>query len=449
MIENITDKYVEYLLDKIEGDIPQRVYKQAKICLLDYIGVTFAGASRISEEINNYIKYMATSGNAALIGMDKRCGMLEAAFVNGFNAHVMELDDGHQFGMMHLAAPVISAVLAVADAQNVSFERLLKSIIVGYEAAARLAVSIQPEHKKRGYHTAGTCGTIGAAVGAAYVMGLDKEGIKAAISAAGTSAAGILEIQEDGSLLKPYNTGNAAVSGANAALFALTGFCGPDDILGGERGFSNIFANGSDIDKLVGAEDYFEIERVYLKPYAACRHCHSAIEAAVILKTENNIDITEIEEIIIETYKLAVKGHDHTKIKGASSAKLSIPYSVAVAYILKECGPDAFDNDKLIDEDILTLTNKIKVIENDEFSSLSPAMRIAKVTIKDKKGFSYSKRVDYAKGDPKNPMTMSETEAKFNNLMMLANKENVAKKIVALLKEDIKSANIVKLFELL
>ena len=34
----------------------------------------------------------------------------------------------------------------------------------------------------------------------------------------------------------------------------------------------------------------YAIERIYRKPYAACRHCHSAIEAALLLRQEMEDD---------------------------------------------------------------------------------------------------------------------------------------------------------------
>lgn len=426
---NVTEDFLQYLQIKSELPLPERVIAQAKKCLLDYVGVTNAGAFEAEQQMHSYLAHAAGNGGASVIGASRSADVLSAAFANGFHAHVMELDDGHRFGMIHLAAPIISAVLAAAQTENASGDAVLKGIVMGYEAAVRLAISIQPEHKKRGFHTAGTCGTIGAAVGAGFVLGLNSHQMKAAVSAAGASAAGLLEIQENSSELKPYNTGHAAMSGVNAAYIGLSGFAGPDDILGGQRGMANILAAGADKEKLTASQDYYEIERIYLKPYAACRHCHSAIEAAMTLRKETSLLPEEIKKIQVNTYKLAVKGHDHTQILGTASAKLSIPYSVAAAYLLCDCGPDTFSQEKTEDEKILALTGKVKVVESKEFSDLSPAKRIAEVQITDFDGKCYQCRVDYAKGDPENPMSVYEVEDKFRMLMGLSGKADMAEKI--------------------
>lgn len=428
---NVTEQLIKYLFEKSKRSFPENVIEQAKRCLLDYIGVAYAGAAENPEKLRRYTERISAGGDCCILGTGKKADASTAAFVNGFNAHIMELDDGHRFGMIHLAAPITSAVLAAAEKEKADGKLLLKAIVMGYEAAVRLALSIQPEHKKRGFHTAGTCGTVGAAFGTGMILKLDETQMKAALSAAASSAAGLLEIQENGSELKPYNTANAAMTGVNAAYFALTGYCGPEDCLGGPRGTVNVLSAGADIQKMTEHQDYFEIERIYLKPYAACRHCHSAIEAAAELRKEIGIPPEDIASVDVFTYKLAVRGHDHREIQGIPAAKLSIPFCVATAYILQDCGPNVFTKTNLTDPHILSLTDLVSVTENKAFSELSPAKRIAEVHIRDKNNRAYSKRVDFAKGDPENPMSYEDVILKFKSLMKHADESEKSESIIS------------------
>ena len=139
--------------------------------------------------------------------------------------------------MIHIGASVITAVLTVAEKEKIPSENVLRGIVMGYEAAVRCARAIQPGHKMRGYHVSGTCGTIGSAMGVAFACGYDKEQLKSTLACAVSSAAGVLEIQEDASELKPYNIGRAAMDGLFAAQMGGLALPGPDDILGGKRGF--------------------------------------------------------------------------------------------------------------------------------------------------------------------------------------------------------------------
>jgi len=274
---------------------------------------------------------------------------------------------------------------------------------------------MQPSHKNRGFHTAGTCGTIGCAVGVAYALGMNKAQMKRVLTSAAGSAAGMLEIQEQKSEIKPYNVGRAAMDGLAAAYMGLTDYETPDDIFGGERGFFKTFADQFDLEKLIGVQNYFEIERIYVKPYASCRHSHSAVEAAIKLHQE--IDTEEIEEVTIQTYKLGVKGHDHTNIQGIASAKLSTPYAVAAGLLYGRADLSVFEP---LDEKIVALAQKVKVVEDPALTAESPKMRIAVVTVILRDSSEKSCRVDYAKGDPENPMTAEELAEKKRLLLAYA-----------------------------
>lgn len=431
---NITDQFIEYLFDKKQR-ISLDVLEAARKCLIDYLGVTYAGAFASKAALNKYINYVKSEGGIKCIGIPVYCGINTAAFINGYNAHILELDDGHQFGMIHLGAPIISAVIAAAQKENADGIDVLKAIVMGYEAAVRLALAIQPYHKQKGFHTSGTCGTIGAAVGTAVILKLDKQQLKTAVSAAVTSAAGLLAIQEDDSELKPYNTGHAAMSGVNAAYTGLTGLSPPHDVLLGTRGIMMIMAEERNVDKLVADEKYYEIERIYTKPYAACRHCHSAIEAALHMREDIGTDVKAIRSICVYTYKMAIKGHDHTDISTISSAKLSIPFCVAAAYYLGSCGFQTFSEENIRDETIKKLTKKIYVYEKKEYSAASPEKRISELQLVSESGETYTYRVDYAKGDPRNPMNMQEVKEKYLDLMKYAGKAEIADEILAALED--------------
>ena len=401
---NITDCLIEGLLAKSQA-IPAHVAEQAKLCLLDYIGV-LAGGRRYVKEAHSELF------DAFEEGAPYR------ALVNGFCAHVLELDDGHRIGMLHLGAPIISALLAVAEKEKLSTDDFLKGIVIGYEVAIRLACAVQPGNKLKGYHATGTCGTVGAAMGIAAALHFDFEQMKSAFSAATTSAAGLLEMIEGDTELKPYNAGRAAMDGVTAAYIGKARFKAPEDALGGKRGFLKVMTDEPKMEYLTDfSGGKLMIETIYMKPYAACRHCHPSIEAAMHIRSEAGFNINEVESIHVDTYKLAVAGHDHTEIKGVNSAKMSIPYSLAVALCTGKAGLDEFTDKYINDKNIQAITDKVTVSDVDELTVLCPQKRVAEVTVITKNGV-FSKRVDYPKGEPENPLTQQELEDKFRGLAM-------------------------------
>ena len=406
---NITDKFVDYLYGLSVSCIREDAVEQARLCLLDYKGVTGAGAKMLEKQGVSFLSSVfKQGGEVSVIGFRQKTTLHNAAFLNAMSAHIAELDDGHRAGQIHLGASIISTLLPVAEVEELSEEAVLRGIVVGYEAAIRLAIAMNPAHKLRGYHTSGTCGTIGVAVAIATALQFSREQMKVAVSAAVASASGLLEMQEDESGLKPYNLAHAAVGGITAAYCSLGGFKGPDDAIGGKRGLLSVMTENPRIQYLSEFDEpYLQIERIYRKLYAACRHAHSAIEAAITLKNQYQIDSTSVSRIVIETYGMAIRGHDHKVIKGIQSAKMSVPFSVALALKVGSAGLRDYNERNLADEEILRLTNVVDMIEDPEITSWLPNKRAAQVTIVSA-GKSYVCCVEYPKGEPENPMSESE-----------------------------------------
>ena len=417
-MQNLSDIFVGNLYRIVQNGVPEAVREQARLCLHDYSACAMGGAKMMKEETKKFFDIVAPQGgNVSVIGFDQKTTLHNAAFIQAMNVHATELDDGHRLGMIHLGASIISALLPVAEVEQFSNEDILLGIVVGYEAAIRTAMAMQPSHKVRGYHTSGTCGTIGAAMAIATAMHMPKQAMKTALAAATASASGLLEMQEDESQLKPYNLAQAAVGGITAAYAVKTGFVGPNDPLGGKRGLLAVMSENAKINPLTDFSTVpYEIMRIYRKPYASCRHCHPAIEAALWLKEKYNLHIEDIVSIDVETYKLAVAGHDHIEIQGVASAKLSTPFSVALALFRNTANLNDFCQETVSNEAILSLTRKVKVSINDELTSWSPQKRAAIVKITTLEGEILCHEVDYPKGEPENPMTRTEIEQKYQDL---------------------------------
>ena len=119
---------------------------------------------------------------------------------------------------------------------------------------------------------------------------------------------------------------------------------GPDDILGGKSGFLAVLTDTPEPVFLTkfSSDDYC-IEGIDHKVYAACRHCHPAIDATIDMRNVLNLMPEQIERIEVSTYKLAVGSHDHTEIMGVNSAKLSTPYAVALAVVKGSAGYEDYN----------------------------------------------------------------------------------------------------------
>ncbi|MCL2110676.1 MAG: MmgE/PrpD family protein [Clostridiales bacterium] len=440
-----TKEFVDFIAEFMRSELPDRVVEKARLCVLDYLGCAYVGYGMNKGRVAALMEAMGmgSSGDIKVLGGDRAANAQTAALVNGMNAHTAELDDGHRFAAVHPGAVVISALLSSCGGGKVSGNDFLRGVVAGYETTIRLGEAIQPSHKLRGGHATGTCGTVGAAMAVAVAEGFDFEQTKGAVAAACTSASGLLEMIDDSSQLKPYNAGLAAMNGYVSAMMGQAGFCGPDDSLGGERGFLNFMADEYDADALTAPCDVYKIEQAYVKPYAACRHSHPAIEGALGLASEHSIIPDDIASIDIHTYKLAIPGHDSTNISSAEAAKMSTPFSVATAIANQSAGIEAFREDKVADRAILELASKVRMSECKEMTAASPAVRAAEIVVSLHNGKRLSKRVDHPLGEPENPMSEEMIVEKFRSLAGSAEicEERVATIIAATMSMDMDLAN--------
>lgn len=421
-------------------EIPRNVILRARKSFIDYLAVTCAGAEFNKEKIKNYINCIPPeSGDYTVLNCKKKLPIKEAIFLNGLNAHSLDYDDGTNAGIIHLGAPIFSILVSLSEYSNSDFLEFLKCAIIGYEVSFTLANSIQPTHKLMGYHATGTCGIIGATIAACYFLKFSQEEIFNSFGAACVSSSGMLKVLDGKSEMKPLNVAKAAMLALNCVQLGKAGFKGPDDPLGG-RGFFKMMVGSEDMNIRPFKEGgIYSIMKTYTKPYASCRYTHPAIEAVIFLKNKYNIRIEDISEIEVSTYSLAVAGHNHTDIKGASSAKMSIPYSVAIGLVKGKVDLEEFQELVINNVDVINLTKKVKVSVDDNYTKMFPQKQGARVEIETLEGTRYVKSVDFPKGEPENPLNEDEFMNRYNSLM---NYSKVSSDNFLLVYNKIKEGNV-------
>lgn len=417
MPENLTDPFIHLIRNTGETEIPPHVLHHARRCLLDYLGATFAGAALAKEKlVKLHELFGPATGPASLLGLGKTSSLQTAAFLNGISSHTAELDDGVISGIIHPGAPLFSALIPFAQCHRTTDQDFLRGVVCGYETSVRLANAIQPSHKRCGYHATATCGAIGATMAILTMCNAAPAVLKHGFSASATSTGGSLKVLEDQSQLKPYNPGHAAVNAIQSACMALSGFEGPMDPLEGPAGFISQMCREFNPEPLSHIQGKYAIEDVYFKPYAACRYCHPAIEAALEMRTSHKLLLDAIEEIKVSTYELAVKHHDHTTVSIPSSAKMSIPYSVAVAICTGAAGLNEYSQKTIGSTEIQSLMQRIKVVSDPVYTSNFPLQTSARVEIVLSNGSRLSEVCTSPKGDPDTALTDDEVIAKFLDL---------------------------------
>jgi len=422
----ITSKFTEFIVSTSYDQLPDGVIQKAKECFTDFMGVALRGSETESGEA---VKNIIRPGDESTVIGQGRSTPMEAGLANGIFAHSMDLDDGHRLAMLHPGACVIPASLSLCEAENRTGKELIESIVVGYQVAIALGMMVNPGHRSRGFHSTGTCGTLGAAAAACKAMDLSETQITNALGLAGTQAAGLLESDHSGSMGKHLHAGRAAQSGILSALLAKNGFTGAGTILEGDEGFLKAMADVdpnamTDIDPYTMAHvhphetdlpmENYHISDVYFKIYPVCRHLHSSIDALLEIVEEEHPELGEIEKITVNTYKIAAEHDDYHPIS-TEALRQSLPVSMAVALLNQETGGMIeFSYSPQNQKEIDSISGKIQIKIDSNLDKQYPQSRPSEVTIFTEKGI-YKNKVDLPRGEPENPLKQG-VEWKFRNL---------------------------------
>lgn len=413
-MENMTEAFLNLIYEKATCALPAEVLLETKNCLLDELGCMLGGSARFYGQAKAYFDRMPACAGATVAAVGCKGAPADAALWNGVFSHAYDIDDGHRFSNIHAGASIIPAVLAAAETEDVSVDLLLRGIAVGYETAARLGRCMQPSHRNRGFHASATLGTLGAAMGAATVMGCSREELHQVFCAACSNAGGILELQENISDMKPYNIGRAACAGLSSAYFGRSGFVGPVDPLGGKFGFLKAFADELKPEKLTSEPENWAVTGIYHKLHASCRHTHAAIDA--VLRLREQVPAEDVESVRVRMYRQGIKGHDHTEIAGIVAGKMSVPYCIGMSWVLGRCGISDFTEENRVNAEILRICRNTAVTEDPELTALVPGKRVAVVEAVLRDGTKVSQRVEFPLGEPENPMPQELFRQKFREL---------------------------------
>ena len=131
------------------------------------------------------------------------------------------------------------------------------------------------------------------------------------------------------------------------------------------------------------------------------------------------------------THRWARHLHDHTEIESSSAAKMSIPYSVAVALVTGRAQLEEFEAPNLTNDATLRLARSVAVEEDVELTALVPHQRAAVVEIDTSDGRRLLSRVDLPKGEPETPLTADEFMDRFLALASYAGKDAAAGEAIA------------------
>ncbi len=414
--------------------LPETVAHQASDVILDALGCA-VGAWRDDPEKADIVSKLTATFNAAPVasvwgshGLKSDAAI--AALANGILVNAADFDDTHKRALLHTGSVVVPPALALAEERGLSGQQVLTSVVAGYETAVRVGMAVMPTHY-RFWHSTATNGTFGAAATAASALGLDAHGARMALGYAGTQAAGLNTFFTSGDLTKSLHPGKASFNGVLSARLAALGGTAPPTVLEHEKGYVTAFSPEPKFAALTdGLGTTWEILQNGFKFFPSILASHAPIQATLAIVDKNDVKPDQIESIINETYS-TVKSHFSAKsVTTAMGARVSVPYCCAIAALDRAVGQAQFKEERVMRDDVQRLLTRTDVIADAELTKLYPAKFPARVTITLKDGRKLTESRDYPKGDPQEPLSPSEIEAKFLDNVSGRFNSAIAKEIV-------------------
>ncbi|MFC1861367.1 MmgE/PrpD family protein [Chloroflexota bacterium] len=424
---NYTRTLAEYAVKLRYEDLPAEVIEQAKLLTLHVLGVALAACvTRQGKDATSLAKAMGGKKiESTIIGDGSKVSCVQAAFVNGTLADVLDWEDCSPTG--HPSAGAIPSALAVGEKIDASGRDYITSVVAGYEVYQRIAMAIQPSFefwKKTGWGLT-SWQIFASAVPAARLLQLDEDKMAQTIGiAAALTPVVSRKINPDSrSYFYHYQHGFTSRDGVVAALTAQSGIDSMCDVLDGETGYWVSVSDKCDWDWMTKGlgKDYL-IMQTYFKHWPANMWIQQYLDIVDAIIKEDSLKADEVSEIIVSPsmqQKSSRMIHRPEGYLGIMDAEFSIPYCLAVLLHDPQPGPNWFTDDKLKDPEILKLAGKVRATdpevnpyENFEIFQKGgyPEARVEIITCD---GRRLSKSLRYPKGHPKNRLTRDEYKERF------------------------------------
>jgi 2-methylcitrate dehydratase PrpD len=414
-------------------DLSSEVINKAKELILDNLGCQLAFATLPwSKIIYQYVQEKQGSKGCSTVSYYGLKTIVEdAAFANAAFGHGFEMDDDESHTTSHPGVVIIPAALAMGEAQGISGREFLVAVIAGYDTMLRVGMAARTM-VNRSFHTTAVLGPFGSAASTSKILGMNQDAILNALSIAASEAGGISEYAVSGGSVKRLHAGFASQSGVKASILAKLGVTGPVAPIEGKKGICQAFANEyypEEITRELGKE--FRIFWTGHKPYCCCQAQHSTIDAVSELTAEYSVKPDDIEEIIVEQMPRDIIAVGNViRPTDITSAQFCGRFGVALRILKGSNGFRDYNMQNIRNPELLEFSKKVKYVADLEMEKMPPGAAPTRLTMKLKNGVVYSKRIDYAKGMPQNPLTHREIEDKFKDQATTVISDKKAEEII-------------------
>lgn len=407
----ITRALAEFAHRLTFADLDDDMVVVARHCILDWLGVTIAA---VDEDVVTAARAQVIEdggdGQATVLATNYMVAAAQAALVNGVAGHALDYDDVLRPLRGHPTAPVLPAVLALAEKTGASGQDLLSAFTGGIEVAARVGALLGDSHYESGWHSTATVGTFGAAAGCAALLGLDKARCGHALGLAGIQAAGLKA--GFGTMAKPYQVGKAAANGLVAAQMAARDVTSRPDILECAQGVGATQTSVFDAAAIDGLGILWLARDVLFKHHAACYGTHAPIEAAIRIRSSDAFASDSIDRVVVNVGTRCLGNCNIIGPRTGLQGKFSLRFTTALALLGEDTAAiGTYCEEMVTRPDIVDLMGRTEVHGHESLDR-----NVAELSAQLADGIVVTETFDVGKPDPDLDYQERKLGAKFRSL---------------------------------
>lgn len=436
------------------SQLSQEAVYQAKRFLLDSVGCALGGYQQHDVKLAlEVLDEIAGRGLATVIGTGKRMDPVSASLANGLMIRCMDYNDIYWKQDPSHPSDIFPAALAGCERAKSGGKELIVGLVLGHEFEMRFGEAAFPGIRERGWHHATLTAFVSPIV-AGRAMHLGWEQIQHAIGISASRHATLGAVTA-GKLTMMKNTVDpmATQSGVLAALMAEKGYTGPEHVVDGKEGLTHCFGPSWKLNLLTdGLGESWRITRCGMKAFPTEALTHTPISAVLDIVKANGLKPEQVEKVQIRSLARAADIlSDPSKYDPQSkeTADHSLPYVIAAAIAERQVTPVQFEMKKIMDPTIRAQLKKVEVVADPEIEKVFPGLQRVIVNLTTTDGRTFSKQLDYPKGDPRNPLSDAEVEEKFAALAEGVLSEGAQKKLKDAIWNLEKAGSVSKLMALM
>lgn len=422
-VSNETAELALYVSTAIDRALPREVSERASFHILDTVAAMVSGSTMLAGALGRawgaaQPTYEAESGST-IVGKGWRTSPLVAALCNGMAAHADESDDSHAESFSHPGCAVVPAALAAGEAQDISGEQLIRSVVAGYDVGCRVGraigtrKSLEQDASQRSTHA--LVGAFGASAAACVIHGLQPERVRYALSYTAQLSSGVTTWMRDTHHVEKAFVfgGMPASQGILAASLAFSGCDGIPDVFSGSPNWLDAVSDSPNRTELVrGLGKDFEILRGTLKKYSVGSPAQAAVEAIVEMISEGGDLANGVKEI-----QVRLPRDSAVIVNGRSMPSINVQYLVAGTLLDGAFSSlMAHDDGRMRNGDAASLIPKVHLIPDESLAGTREAI-VTVTNLVSGHEIVRTRHVREVRGTPALPMTAGEVRAKAEDLM--------------------------------